>query len=118
MRSSEILTRDNKTEAINKISDTSTYSSETQSARESNLEVDRISANSKQKNMHMINKQMMASTAVKQTSGCADSSPKSSLESPGGTHLDTTSNVVTGETGDGVTTAPTDDAETFTLEAE
>ena len=81
MSSSEILTRDNKTEAINKISDTGKYSSETQSAREANLEVDIVSVNSKQKNMHMINKQMIASMAVKQTFSCADGSPKSSLES-------------------------------------
>ena len=60
MSSSEILTRDNKTEAINKISDIGKCSSETQSARE----VEIISANSKQKNLHMINMQMIASMAV------------------------------------------------------
>ena len=64
MSSSEILTRDNKTEAINKISDVGKCSSETQSAREANLEVEIVSANSKQKNLHMINMQMIASMAV------------------------------------------------------
>ena len=37
-----------KTEAINSISDTGTYNSETQSAREENLEVYMVSSNSKQ----------------------------------------------------------------------
>ena len=73
------------------------------------------SANNKQTNLHMISKQMIAGTAVKQTSSCADSSPKSSLEWSGGTLLDTTSNVVPWEKGDDVTPATTDDVETVEL---
>ena len=56
--------------------------------------------------------------AIKQTSSCADSSSKSSLESPGGPLLDTTSNVVTRETGDGVPPVPTDDGKPVTLKAD
>ena len=68
MSSSEILTRDIKTEAIYRINETGTYSSETQPAREANLEVDMLSENSMQKNLHMINKLMIASTADKEIS--------------------------------------------------
>ena len=65
MSSIEILTRDNKTEAINK--NTGTYSSETQPDRQENLEVDMVSANSNQKNLHMINKLMIPSMAIKRS---------------------------------------------------
>ena len=76
------------------------------------------SANKKQTNLQMSSKQMIASMAVKQTSSCADSSPKSSLESPGGTLLDTTPNVVPKETGDDVTPSTRDDVETVELKGD
>ena len=66
----------------------------------------------------MINRLMMDTTAFRQTCSCANSRPKSSLASPEGPLLDTTSNVVTGETKDGVTPALTDDAETVTMDSD
>ena len=74
------------------------------------------SAKSKKKKLYMINKLMMETTAVRQTSSCEDSRPKSSLESPGGPLLETTSNVVTGETKDGVCPEPANDADNVTMD--
>ena len=98
--SSEILTRDSKSKAITRISETGKYSSEIHSVNEINLELNMTTANSNQKNLHTINKLMMDITAVRQTSSCGDGRPKSSLQSPGGPLLETTSNVVSGETKD------------------
>ena len=70
------------------------------------------------KNLYMINKLMMDTTAVRQTSSCEDIRPKSSLESPGGPLLETTSNVVTGKTKDAVTPEPANGADNVTMDSD